>query len=115
MDKIKIRTFNVKIDNKLMNKLRIVLNKQDPIGIYFDKKTNFDEYDPEIKNIYNDFNKCKNFKEFSKLVYSIFQYWFGADVAGNKIKYSKLSRELYHILKKHLKNDKTKPKILFKK
>ena len=48
-------------------------------------------------------------------MYSIFQYWFGADVAGNKIKYSKLSRELYHILKKHLKNDKTKPKILFKK
>src|SRR3989344_6993641 len=95
----KLGIFNVKIDNGLMNKLRIILNKQDPIGIYFGKKVNFDEYGPEIKNIYCDFNKCKNFKEFSSLVYSVFQYWFSSDIIGSKTKYNKISKEFYTILR----------------
>ena len=36
-----IRKFKENIDKKLMNRLRIVLNKHDPMGIYFGKKVNF--------------------------------------------------------------------------
>ena len=99
----KIRSFNVDINSKLMNKLRTILNKYDPMGIYFGKNVNLNEYDPEIKNIYYDFKKCKNLKEFNKLVYSVFTYWFGGDVIGNKSKYSKISNEIYPVLKIHFK------------
>lgn len=97
-----------------MNRLRNILNKHDPIGIYFGKKVNFDEYDSEIKNIYKDFRRYKDFDQFCKRVYSIFKFWFGADVVGDKSKYDKLSKDLYLVLKIHFKNE-TKPKILPKR
>ncbi|MBI2142849.1 hypothetical protein HYU20_00720 [Candidatus Woesearchaeota archaeon] len=56
---------------KLKNELREIFNKHDPIGIYRDKETNFDEYDPEIEQLPLVFNKTSSVKEFADKLHEI--------------------------------------------
>ena len=74
---------------KILNKLRVIFNKHDPIGIYFGKKLNFDEYDPEIKDTAIRFKRSKNLKEFISEIHAIFVNMFDEKIAGRKSKYHK--------------------------
>ena len=86
---------------KMKNKLRRIFNKYDIIKIYQNDKVNFDEYDPEINEIVNGFNKFMNKSEFLKKVHLVFIRMFGKDIAGNRNKYKKLSDEVYVYVKNH--------------
>lgn len=86
------------MNQKLLNEMRKIVNKHDPIGIYFNKNVNFDEYDLEIIDIHNIFRKCKDVDAFTVEVYRIFKHLFSADVVGNKNKYTCLSKELFDVL-----------------
>lgn len=93
---------NTYLNLKIRNKLRRIFNKHDVIRIYQSDEVNFDEYDPEIKEIFNRINKFKNKSEFLKNVHLVFIKMFGKDIAGNRNKYKKLSDEVYAYLKNTL-------------
>ena len=42
------------MNDKTLSEMRKIMNRHDPIRIYFGKKVNFDEYDPKINEIYKD-------------------------------------------------------------
>ena len=92
--------------------MRKILNKHDPIGIYFGKDVNFDEYDPEIKDIYKIFKKCKNLDKFVIEVHKIFIKWFSSEVAGNKEEHIDLSRDLFNFLNKNIPERAQKKKFI---
>ncbi len=89
------------MENKLLNGMRKILNNHDPIGIYFGKDVNFDEYDSEIEDIYKIFRKCKNLDKFVIEVHKIFIKWFSSEVAGKKEEYIDLSKDLFNFLSKN--------------
>lgn len=78
--------------------MREIVTEYDPIGIYFGKNTNFDEYDPEIEDIFAEFKQCKSLEEFTAKVYRVFQKWFGSRIAGSKEKYTAISKDFYEFL-----------------
>lgn len=84
---------------KLKNKLREIFNKHDLIGIYQDKDTNFDEYDPEIEQLPQVFRKTVSVKEFTEKLYEVFQRMLSKEVAGNKNRYDKLAKEVHEALR----------------
>lgn len=88
------------MDTKTKNKLREIFNKHDPIKIYFGKKINFDEYDPEIRLVPKAFTKSKNKKEFLEEFHQIFIVMFSKEISGPKKKYETLAREVYTFLEK---------------
>ena len=94
MDRIK--------NSKIKNRLREIINKYDPIGIYLDKETNFDEYDPEIEQILKVFNKNKNIKSFTKEIHRIFVRMFDENITGPILKYEKLAKEIYDFFKEYI-------------
>ncbi len=83
---------------KLKNELREIFNKHDPIGIYRDKETNFDEYDPEIEQLPLVFNKTSSVKEFADKLHEIFQRMFSKETAGKKANYRELAKDVYKLL-----------------
>ncbi|MBI1972776.1 hypothetical protein HYS50_02105 [Candidatus Woesearchaeota archaeon] len=97
------------MDLPLKNKLRKILNKHDPIGIYFGMRENFDEYDPEIEDIYRLSKQCKNLDTFVDGVHKIFIRWFGPETAKGKEEYIGLSKELFSFFNRELfsKNKKS--------
>ncbi len=99
------------MDAKVLNEMRIILNKHDPIGIYFGKKINFDEYDSEINEIYKAFQISKNLVAFIENVHKIFKKWFTPEIAGNKKRYVTLSNELFN----HLSQSSCSKEILLRK
>ena len=70
------------------------------MGIYFGKDVNFDEYDPEIEKIKLPLHKNLTLKEFTDQIHEIFKRMFFPEIAGNKIKYKKLAKELYDLLRR---------------
>lgn len=90
------------MNSKLKNKLRKIFNKYDPIGIYFGKNINFDEYDPEIKGLIIRFKRSKNLNEFTYEMHNLFQKMFFPEIAGTKKRYKKLSKEVYNLFKTEL-------------
>ncbi|MEK6867238.1 MAG: hypothetical protein AABX98_00300 [Nanoarchaeota archaeon] len=99
------------MDAKTKNKLRAIFNKHDPIKIYFGKKVNFDEYDPEIHLLPQAFRGSKNRKEFKEEVHKIFIGMFSKEIAGSRLRYEILAREVYCFLK--AEKEFTKCKVLF--
>lgn len=91
------------MDSKLKAALREIFNKHDPIEIYCGKGVNFDEYDPEIKQLPLIFHKNMDLKEFADKLHKLFQKMFSPDIVGNKAKYGKLAKEAYDLLKHSLK------------
>lgn len=83
---------------RLLNKMRKIVNKYDPVGIYYSTEA-FDEYDPEIREIYIKFKKSKTLKEFTKEVHNVFVKWFFLSIAGKREKYIDLSKDLFRLLK----------------
>ena len=81
------------MDTKLLNEMRRVVNKYDPIKIYSGKSVNFDEYDPEIRDIYFIFKKCNSLNKFTVEVHRVFKRWFDKGIAGDKKKYVQLSKD----------------------
>ena len=88
---------------KLLNEMKKIVNKYDPVGIYYTTEA-FDEYDPEIKDIYINFKKSKTLNEFTKEVHNVFVKWFFPSVAGKKERYINLSKDLFKLLKNQNKN-----------
>ena len=86
------------IDPKLKNTLRKIFNKHDPIGIYCSRNINFDEYDPEIKEVLVRFRKDANLENFTSQVHKVFQKMFGQELAGNKTRYRQLAKEINTLL-----------------
>ncbi len=72
--------------------LRLILNQEDPIGIYFGD--NPDEYDAEIKEILNRLPSCQNVDEIRKMVWIVFQNFFDEKIAGPKERYTKIADQL---------------------
>ncbi|MBI2653570.1 hypothetical protein HYX02_02040 [Candidatus Woesearchaeota archaeon] len=89
------------MNSKLKNKLRAIFNKHDPIGIYEDEKTNFDEYDPEIERLIPRFQRSNNLNEFTQEIYDLFQKMFSPELAGPKTRYKKLAKEVYDLLRRN--------------
>lgn len=85
---------------ELKDTLREILNRHDPIAIYVNKKTNFDEYDPEITRILRVYKRYKDLDGFTDQVYKIFQKMFTIEIAGNRERYVLLSKDLWNLLKK---------------
>ena len=83
---------------KLLNEMRKIVNKYDPVGIYYTTEA-FNEYDPEIRDIYTSFKKSKVLNEFTKEVHNVFVKWFFPSVAGKREKYIDLSKDLFKLLK----------------
>lgn len=94
------------MDAKLLNEMRIILNKHDPIGIYFGKKINFDEYDSEINEIHKVFQISKGIAVFIDKVHNIFKKWFTPEIAGNKKRYVMISNELFNLLSQSYSSEK---------
>ncbi len=88
---------------RLRNKLRSIFNKHDPIKIYFGKKVNFDEYDPEINRVLIRFNRSRSLQDFTDELHIVFQQMFDNKIAGQKSRYKKLAKEVYTLLHKELK------------
>ena len=85
---------------ELKNKLRRIFNKYDQIGIYENKKVNFDECDPEIRQVLKKFKKDITLTNFTEELYKIFVKMFDKQIAGSKSKYKNLAREVYYYLTK---------------
>jgi len=88
------------MDDKIRDNLRKIFNRYDPIGIYQDDETNFDEYDPEIKGLIIRFNRSKNRDDFLTEVHTVFVNLFDEKIAGQKSKYKDLANEVYDFLEK---------------
>jgi hypothetical protein len=83
-----------------IEKIKDIINKYNPIGIYVDTETNLDEYNPEIRLILSAFKKSKNPEGFLKKVYKIFVKMFGKKDARQFNDYTKMSDEIYGVLTK---------------
>jgi len=95
------------MNSNILSNLREIFNRHDPIGIYFGKEINWDEYDPEISELLVRWRRSKNLKEFTSEIHNVFVKMFDRGIAGPKSKYEKLSKEVYNFLNNKLK-DKTK-------
>lgn len=89
------------MNNALLNGMKEVLNKHDPIGIYSGKNVNFDEYNSEIKEIYKIFKRCKNLDEFIIEIHKIFINFFKEEIVGSKEKYIKISKDIFELLSRN--------------
>lgn len=78
--------------------MRVILNKHDPIDLYLIINA-FDEYDPEIEEIYKKSDKVNDFDESLDLIHKTFIEFFDKNIAGKKEKYVKLSKDLFKILR----------------
>jgi hypothetical protein len=72
--------------------LREILNKQDPMGIFFGDNT--DEYGAEIESIMQVITKNPTQEELTEDIWLIFQAYFGKIEAGAKEKYSAAAKEI---------------------
>ncbi|MFQ5640659.1 MAG: hypothetical protein ACE5IR_21985 [bacterium] len=80
---------------ELFADLQQCLFKHDPIGINFESNT--DEYAPEVGTIVPRLSACSSQADVFDVVYEEFVKWFGADVAGPKSRYEKVSEEIWMI------------------
>jgi len=106
------------MEKNILKELRRIFNKHDPIAVFIGEKVNFDEYDPEIKVIFSEFQKSNNFEEFKKRFYKVFCKYFSKKIAGNESDYKKMSQEVYDLLKtgnKKLRNKGISREQLIKK
>jgi len=86
------------VDITVRNRLRDIFNKHDVAGIYFDKETNYDEYDPEINQLIFVLNKINNLSQMQTALLKIFENMFWKGFV--KKKYSdNLAKELYGLLR----------------
>ncbi|MBC3767461.1 hypothetical protein H8B19_16405 [Neptunicella marina] len=69
--------------------------KHDPIGINFEDNT--DEYDPEAGTVIPRLPSCKSADDVVTVLHEEFNYWFGADTAGNRSRYKELGTEIWSI------------------
>ena len=86
------------MDLRLKNQLRDIFNKHDVAGIYFDKKTNYDEYDPEINQLIFVLNKVNNLSQMQTILSKIFERMFWKGFVKKKDT-DILAKELYSLLK----------------
>ncbi|OGH71879.1 MAG: hypothetical protein A2921_03085 [Candidatus Magasanikbacteria bacterium RIFCSPLOWO2_01_FULL_43_20b] len=82
----------------ILEKLRKVFNKYNPVGIYYADANNHDEYDLEIKKSVEMFNLSFNVDEFIRNVHKVFIETFDEETAGFVEKYKDLATEVYGIL-----------------
>ncbi len=75
--------------------LRLILNQEDPIGIYFGD--NPDEYDTEIAEILNRLPPCQNVDEIRKMVWMVFRNFFDEKIAGPEERYTKIANRVLDI------------------
>ena len=66
--------------NYLYNKIRRIINKNDPMGLFPSAPP--DEYHPEIKEIMTYINSVKSADELSQMVYKTFLIWFSPVSVG---------------------------------
>ena len=90
------------MDSIIRDKLRDIFNKHDQVGIYFGKGINYDEYDQEINGLIIRFKRSKNLEEFTSEIHTLFINMFDKEIAGQKLKYKKLAKEVYDYLNKVL-------------
>ena len=83
----------------LRDELRCIFNRHDPMGIFVDDKTNFDEYDPEINGLLIRFNRSRNLEEFTREIYTVFQNMFLLPKNKPNKKLDKLAKNVYNALK----------------
>lgn len=62
-------------DQDKINKLRVIFNEVDPIGIYFDER-NKDEYDSEIKALLESKVNLNDLDSLNKELLRIFRKFF---------------------------------------
>jgi hypothetical protein len=98
----------LKMDDVLRDDLRKIFNRHNPVGVYEDDETNYDEYDSEINHIPKLFQESKNLDEFTLKIHKLFIDYFGKLTGGNKSKYLELSKELYKFLKESSSNKNLK-------
>ncbi len=67
----------------VLNRLREIFNRHDPVGIYMSDDVNVDEYDPEIKDVQKTFHSTVEPKKFTKDVTQVFNKWFGKGLASD--------------------------------
>jgi Domain of unknown function (DUF1871). len=66
------------------DKIKEVIDEWDPMN-FWDLGCPKDEYDPEIRAIYNKLNDSSNIEEASLIIYDIFVTMFGKDIFNKDI------------------------------
>ena len=84
----------------LASKLREVLLRENPMGIYFDDVKNTDEYDSEIEAIIQRFSTCTNQAQVQRMIWNVFKEFFGEQGAGPKSQYAKLAEIVWSFVNK---------------
>lgn len=76
-------------------RLRAVLIKEDPAGIYFPDLNNVDEYDSEIDVILEKLPNCQSEEDIKNLVWTTFVRFFGKNTAGDLEMYKSIAHKLW--------------------
>lgn len=77
-----------------------ILFRNDPIGINFEINT--DEYEPEVGTILPRLKEARSPEDLQKIIHQEFVSWFDADIAGPKVKYAKITQEVWDAYKKNI-------------
>ena len=95
---------------EIKNKFRDIFNKYDLAGIYFNKRINYDEYDPEIEQLLLRLYKIKNKHDLEKELIKIFEVMFWKGVVKKKQEYTNLAKDTCNFfVKSRLINMKISP------
>jgi hypothetical protein len=71
---------------------------RDPIGINFG--TNTDEYDPEAGTVIPRLKDCSSSEDVTTVLHQEFVSWFGAETAGERIRYAELAKDIWALWKR---------------
>lgn len=85
---------------KLYDEMLEILFRNDPVGINFEINT--DEYEPEVGTILPRLKEAHSPEDLQGIIHEEFIHWFGADIAGPKAKYTKISQEIWNAYKKNI-------------
>jgi len=69
--------------------------RHDPIGINFGSNT--DEYDAEAGTVIPRLSACSSASDAGLVLHEEFVRWFGADTAGDHVRYAALAAEVWRL------------------
>ena len=77
------------------DQITALLFRHDPIGINF--KTNWDEYDPEVRAILPRLRTCSSAADVARVTHEEFVRFFDRQMAGDLSRYEPIAAELWDL------------------
>jgi hypothetical protein len=72
---------------------RVVLDV-DPMDLYFEEDDNFDEYDPEVREIVERLPEAKTVDDLTAMIWEVFKKFFSEELVGSPDRYRRIAQRI---------------------